>query len=178
MQGKKIIKASEIVRDIRGGLTNLDIMEKYQLSSKGLQSLFTKLIEARAVRNGELDGRVPLGEDTVGLDQPRSVPRNYLCVRLPVYAVESPADEGQVNDITEKGLQVAGLSATVGERKALLLKPNGFDDIQPFAFDALCRWVTPRTALEQALAGFEIADISEGALEELRRLIRALTICH
>lgn len=177
MEAKKLIKASEIVRDIRGGLTNLDIMEKYQLSSKGLQSLFTKLIEAKAVRNGELDGRVPLGDDTVRLDQPRVLPRNYLCVRLPVYSAENKVDEGHVNDITEKGLQVVGISATVGECKTLLLQPNGFDDIQPFTFDALCRWFTPKTALVDDLSGFEITDISEEALEELRKLIRALTIC-
>lgn len=156
---------------------NLDIMEKYQLSSKGLQSLFTKPIEAKAVRNGALNGRVPLGDDTVGLDQPRAIPRNYLCVKLPVYASDNLSDEGHVNDITEKGLQVVGISATVGESKTLVLQPSGFDDIQPFAFDALCRWVMPGAALAQSLAGFEITDISEGALGNLRKLIRALTIC-
>jgi hypothetical protein len=44
MTTKRTIKAKDIVNDIRSGLTNLQLMEKYNLSSKGLQSIFTKLI--------------------------------------------------------------------------------------------------------------------------------------
>ena len=41
---KRKINAKQAVRDIRLGLTDADMMEKYELSSRGLQSLFEKLI--------------------------------------------------------------------------------------------------------------------------------------
>ena len=176
MESKRTIKAKDMVHDIRAGLTNLELMQKYRLSPKGLQSIFTKLIEAKAVKVGELDARGALSDDTVGLDQKRVAPRNYCVVRLPVYEAENLIAEGQVRDITEKGLQVAGLSAAVGQEKTLVLQPTDFADIHPFAFEAHCRWVKSETDPDGSVAGFEITDISDGALLELQKLIQALTI--
>jgi hypothetical protein len=176
MANKRAIKAKDMVNDIRAGLTNLELMEKYQLSSKGLQSIFTKLIEAKAVQDGELGGRVPLAEDTVRLDHKRVLPRNYVVVRLPVYEAENLIVEGHVRDISEKGLQVAGLSAAVGQGKTLLLQATDFADIHPFAFEACCRWVKSESDPDGSVAGFEITDISDGAMQELQKLIQALTI--
>ena len=69
MTTKRTIKAKDIVNDIRSGMTNLQLMEKHNLSSKGLQSIFTKLMDAKAVKDRELDGRTPLADDTVNLNQ-------------------------------------------------------------------------------------------------------------
>ncbi len=176
MTEKRRIKAKDIVNDIRAGLTNLQLRDKYHLSSQGLQSIFTKLADAKAVRDGELDGRTQTGDDTVGLDQKRVWSRNYVLVRLPVYGAENLTVEGQVRDITEKGLQVAGLSVIVGDCKTLVLQADDFADIHPFAFEAQCRWVRRETGHRETSAGFEIVDISEGALQELRKLIRVLTL--
>lgn len=50
---KKTINAKEILADIKAGLNNsalglnnTGLMEKYQLSEKGLQSVFRKLVDA------------------------------------------------------------------------------------------------------------------------------------
>ena len=40
------IKAGEVLRDIRGGLNDLGIMEKYKLSAKGLEDLYRQLVAA------------------------------------------------------------------------------------------------------------------------------------
>lgn len=141
-----------------------------------MKSLYTKLIDLKAVRGGELDGRVPLAEDTVGVDQRRVFPRNYVCVSLPVCEADSESDGGHVRDITENGLQVAGLAVTVGEGKALVLNPDGLADIRPFALEARCRWVKPASPEEESLAGFEITDISKQGRRELKKLIHALTL--
>jgi len=177
MANKRTIKAKDMVNDIRAGLTNLELMDRYKLSAKGLQSIFSKLIEAKAVNDGELDGRTAAADDTVGLDQKREARRNYCVVRLPVYEAENLIVEGQVRDITEKGLQVAGLSAAVGQGKTLLLQAADFADIHPFAFEAHCRWVKSESDPDESVAGFEITDISDGAMQELQKLIQALTIC-
>jgi len=81
-----------------------------------------------------------------------------------------------LRDITENGLQVAGLAGTVGVGKTLVLKPEGLADLLPFVLDAQCRWVKPATNGEESLAGFEITDISQQGVRELKNLIHALTL--
>jgi len=175
MTTKRTIKAKDIVNDIRSGMTNLQLMEKYNLSSKGLQSIFTKLMDAKAVKDRELDGRTPLADDTVNLNQMRVLPRNYLFVHLPVYEADDMKIEGQIGDITEKGLLVAGIPVGVGDYKTLLVRAEDFDNIRPFTFRAECRWAKSATAVEPYSAGFQITNITEEALEDLRKLIHALT---
>ncbi|MFC1836738.1 hypothetical protein ACFL2Q_18770, partial [Thermodesulfobacteriota bacterium] len=54
---KTRIRAEEAVRDIRTGVTDEDMMEKYSLSAKGLSSLFRKLVAAQEIDQSELDTR-------------------------------------------------------------------------------------------------------------------------
>lgn len=175
MTTKRKIKARDIVNDIRAGLTNLQIMEKYDLSSKGLTSIFTKLIDARAVKQGELDGRIPLASDTVALDQKRVLPRNYVLVRLPVVETNNPESSGHVRDVTEKGLQITGIPAEVGEIKKFTLMPENFNEAPPFSLEAECRWSIPGDGPGQPSAGFEITNISKEDVVQLRNLIKSLT---
>ncbi len=50
---KKNINAKEILADIKAGMNNAALMEKYQLSEKGLQSLFKKLVDAGVLKQRE-----------------------------------------------------------------------------------------------------------------------------
>ena len=83
--------------------------------------------------------------------------------------------EGWITDITEEGLQLTGMPAEVGQSRSLLIRADEFHDIFPFAFDAKCKWVHTDD-VNETLVGFEIVDISETGLEELRKLIQLLTI--
>lgn len=65
---KRKIDAREALRDIRKGMSDEDLMEKYSLSAQGLQSLFHKLVEAGLITQYELDDRSPLVTRTVALD--------------------------------------------------------------------------------------------------------------
>jgi hypothetical protein len=176
MAAKRTIRVGEVVNDIRKGMTNLELMDKFQLSAKGLKSLFTKLIDFEAITEGELDGRVPPGDDTVDIDPRRLLRRNYLFVNLPVCEADNESEDGYVRDITESGLQVSKLAATVGVGKALVLKPEGLADIQPIVLEAQCKWVKTATGEEESLAGFEITDISQEGIRELKYLIHAFTL--
>jgi hypothetical protein len=64
---KRKITAREVLRDIRSGSSDQDLMEKYTLSAQGLQSVFHKLVTAGVITQGELDDRVPITERTVDL---------------------------------------------------------------------------------------------------------------
>jgi hypothetical protein len=47
---KRTVDAKEILADIKAGMDSPALMEKYQLSEKGLQSLFTKLKDAGVLK--------------------------------------------------------------------------------------------------------------------------------
>ena len=65
---KVTIDAAQVLRDIRSGMEDADLMGKYNLSARGLQSLFRKLTNAKLLTETELDSRAPLRENTVVVD--------------------------------------------------------------------------------------------------------------
>jgi hypothetical protein len=106
----------------------------------------------------------------------RVLARNYLAFPVPVYEAESLLVQGEIIDITEKGLQVAGIEVQPQETKSFLIRADEFHDIYPFVFEARCQWVRKEDPDGKCVAGFQIVAISELGLEELRRLISVLTI--
>jgi hypothetical protein len=69
---KPRVKAADAVRAIRDDMSDAELMERYGLSSKGLESLFRKLVKAGQIMQAELDQRL-LGTQSshyVDLDEP------------------------------------------------------------------------------------------------------------
>jgi hypothetical protein len=56
-QPKKKISASNLVADIRGGVSDLELLGKYELSPKSLKSAFAKLVKAGLIEQWEIDER-------------------------------------------------------------------------------------------------------------------------
>ena len=61
---KQKISAKELISDIHGGMADSAIMEKYGLSSQGLQSAFTKLLNKGLIQQSQLDARASTSEKT------------------------------------------------------------------------------------------------------------------
>jgi hypothetical protein len=57
MMAKRKINAKEAVIDIRAGMDDLALMEKYTITDKGLESLFNKLISSGLVTREEIEDR-------------------------------------------------------------------------------------------------------------------------
>ena len=55
------ISAREAATDIKSGMSDFILMEKYTLSTKGLQSLFQKLVDAGLVSKSDLSNRIAAG---------------------------------------------------------------------------------------------------------------------
>ncbi len=92
------LNVQETLRDIRAGLDDAALMEKYSLSAKGLLYLFTKLVEAGFITQLELDSRISAFERTVelSLGLPELTPplprRSARAVRAPIASpVKAPA---------------------------------------------------------------------------------------
>ncbi len=60
---EKSLSAREVIRDIRAGLDDAALMEKYKVTPRGLQSLFKKLVAAGALTQAEVDARRKQRED-------------------------------------------------------------------------------------------------------------------
>ena len=89
--------------------------------------------------------------------------------------MENLLNKGTVVDISEIGIQISGIPAKVGDTKEFLVQADYFADVYPFIFEAKCKW-SSKTEDGHLFSGFEITSIPEGALEELRKLTRMLTI--
>lgn len=178
MQAKRKIGVKSLVNDIRAGFSNLELMEKYSLSSKGLLSAFNKLIASQAMEEDELAERIPTFDDTVDINHAREFPRCYPALGLPIYDKGNTEAEYHVVDLTEKGVQVIGIGAEVGVSKTLVINAEGIDErIKPCAFDAECRWVKLDHKKGRSIAGFEITNISDKDLHVLQHIIRLLAFC-
>jgi Mor family transcriptional regulator len=55
--GKQTVRAKDVLRDLKAGVTDAELMNKYRLSEKGLQSLFRKLKEGGFVSDADLGAR-------------------------------------------------------------------------------------------------------------------------
>jgi uncharacterized protein (DUF433 family) len=71
--GKKHIKASEIIYDILVGMTNSDLMDKYGLSARGLETVMMKLVETGSLAKSDTEGRIPVTRPV--RPPPRECPR-------------------------------------------------------------------------------------------------------
>ncbi len=177
MRPKKQIPARPIVADINAGMTNAQLMEKYQVSAISLEKVFKKLKDANLITESDLDGRLLWPQHEVVHGSVRHVPRCYTIMKLPITDMDNLNADCHVRDLTEKGLQIVNLKTEVGEKKGFLIQASQFADVQPFSFEAQCRWTRAETDTKRQVAGFEITHISVKDLERLREFVQFATFC-
>lgn len=169
------ISTREIVSDIRKGIGNDELMRKHKLTTKGLQNALKLLVDTRALGQDEIAGREPLRFEAVVPQGIREMERYYLDFDLPVIDTGPPEVQGKVRDMSEKGIGVTDLPARVGEFKTLLVLHEEFVVIEPFLFEAQCRWVKLSESDGTVTAGFRITSISSEDLRQLKQLLELVT---
>ncbi len=168
---KKTINAKEILADIKAGMNNATLMEKYWLSEKGLQSVFKKLVTLKAISHSELYERSKSSRERIDHIRNRKSPRARLTIRVPIYDFES-GDKGILRDISENGLRTAGIEARVGQTKTFQIPVDMYVESDPLLVQAECKWVEIRQGgKEYFVAGFEITDVPESDIEILQNFI-------
>jgi hypothetical protein len=178
MPAKKKIKINikKFIRDIRSGATEYDIMNKYELTSQGIQRAFTKLIKAGAISYEELCKSTTKYQDTCEVINDRDQPRNSAIFEIPIIDVRDRDNFGWIIDVTEQGLQVFGLETQFGNKMKLLIFPEGLEDLTPFTLEAECQWTNEQIGETSMSAGFLITNISKEGMEHLKSLIDFMTI--
>jgi hypothetical protein len=152
-----------------------EIMLKYRITARELRAVYRQLFETKAVDIAELYCRPVYWDNNVDLEPRREFPRLLLAFILPVHDAEEPDLRGIVADVTEKGMRLEGMETEVGQKRKLVVNPSRFGDLDPIEFEAECRWNSTDGRDNRPVAGFQITQISEASLQELRRFIRFVT---
>lgn len=175
---KRVVDAKKIVRDIRSGKSDAELMKVYGLSAKGLESAFNKLINSRIMTLEEIYSRPSrAGQDTVIiLDDLRKQERFCLPASATVYDPGRRDYKGELTDLTEKGIGIRGIRVNVRDAQSLVLDCRNFFEGVAIRFDAECAWTEPAEKEEDCLAGFRITQISEADLNHLRNLIKLFAL--
>lgn len=167
------IDGNDLTKDIRAGMTDSELMEKYDLSSEALQFALQTLTDTKVISVEEVYGANPLQSDTVSVGNDRELPRCYLAVEVLIYESKHPEIRGTLRDVTLSGVGIAGIEAGIGETKTLVISAENFTGIDPIMFEAECRWAKKETDTGEWYAGFQIIAISERCLDDLGRLVEA-----
>jgi hypothetical protein len=176
---KKILPAKDIIADIRAGMSDSELMSKYQLSRKGLKSAFSKLLKMKLLKEADFYNRpaqepppqrqAGLAEDTVVLSDDRETWRLIPKIPIPIYG-NNPAIKGEILNFSERGVCMRGISGSVGQKRQFVIMPQEYLPIEPITFEALCVWRTTNH-VEGVTVGFQITQISEDAILQLRILL-------
>lgn len=173
--GKRTIKVKEIVHDVRSGASVEEMISKYNLSPNTLRNILVRIVVAKKLEETEVQNLYCGIDESLAVKERRKNLRYYVYVPLPIYDVENLMEEGQVVDISEGGCRISGIQASQGEKREFVVQPDYFGNAFPFCFEATCRWSSQDESGEW-VAGFEISTISDGGLEQLRKIVRMLAL--
>ena len=173
LQQKRSIKAADVIRDLRSGMTACQLMEKYRISITGLRLIFRKLLDTGVITNDELNTQVALYKGTAGLSGIRKCLRTSNPFALRICDSSNPFATGYLLNISENGVCVKGVEAVVEENRAFVLRSDVLGGGHTLAFEGKCRWVDTDLLTETKwVTGFEITRISRLDSAELQNLIR------
>jgi len=176
--------ADNVLRDLREGMDDTALMDKYQLSYVQLRNLYLELFNSGRLlqsrpgqgttqEQGSRPERAPILERS---STRREIDRYRLYFDIPVYELDRPGVLGAVCDVTENGLGVVGVDAQVNEVKTLVVEGDTFCDVAPFEVQARCCWIDREEGSDEVRAGFEITDISEYDRQQLDKLIELVVV--
>lgn len=177
MAGSEIAPEKDILRDLRSGMTDEELMHEYRLTARGLGSLLRGLVDAKAITVSELLQRSTVPEEVPELlAEFRVLPRNHVGFPLPIYEAQHPELRGVVCDITVDGVGTRGLNAKLDEIKTFVIPADEFLQISPIVFQGLCCWSDESKEEGENTAGFRVVEILKGSVRELQKLIQALSV--
>jgi hypothetical protein len=172
---KSKISATEIMADIRRGLTSRELCDKYSLSKKGLWSAFSKLVSAKLLSPEELQSHFVSSDGSVVRNGVRQWPRASTHGSLLVHDLDDLTEVYRIRDVSVTGLRVVGIKTYVGEKKNFMIslaEPGA--DPSTFTFEAECKWTGTDDEGNAPVGGFKITSIGEEDFEELQKLLRSL----
>lgn len=180
MADKKQVKTTEVLADIRSGMADKELRDKYKLTARGLAGLFHQLLDVGAISVNELVGRSELrgDEDFSGFTTAefRVLGREAIDFPLLIYDALNPGIVGLVKDISDDGIRISGVETEVEEIRTFSLRADELFRVEPILFEAKCRWSVKKGLQQIPLAGFAVTNMMEGSLKALRTIMATLSL--
>lgn len=175
MSRKRSVRQELFLDDLRSGMTDQQLMERYRLTPRGLGTVFRNLVNADLMSFRELirrsTGQLNLPEMVAEL---RILSRKQLEFLIPITEWEKPENTGLVYDISDDGVGTRGLQVKTHEIKTLMIPADDYFKSDPIVFEGVCRWVKEHENRWESAAGFRVMRIERGSLSELQAIIKAL----
>ncbi|MCA1961649.1 MAG: hypothetical protein LDL33_12740 [Desulfomonile sp.] len=172
MLSRPPIRARDFVKDIRSGMSDAELLTKYDLSCAGLAKVLELLVERKVLSRIELDNRPNAEESIPDVIDFRETERIKPAYDIPVYDVQAPHAQGTLLDLSTKGVQISGIPSAVGETRSFRVGAE-FGEFASFTFQAQCQWVEKEGGARAPLrAGYQITSISYDAFRHLQQLIQ------
>ncbi len=180
MADKKHVKTKEVLTDVRAGMTDGELRDKYKLTARGLAGLFHRLLESGAISLGELLCRSGPHEEEeftgCTTAEFRMLGREEIDFPLLIHDAVNPDIIGLVQDISDDGIRISGVETEVDEIRTFSLRADELFQVEPILFEAKCRWVFKKGLPQVPLAGFAVTKLMEGSLKDLRNIMAALSL--
>jgi hypothetical protein len=160
-----------ILRDIRSDMAEWELMRKYKISARGLESVYKKLIDAKLLTANYTSPSECLYVNSVVLDLVPSLQRTYFPFELPIFEAAAPHNRGLVHDMTKSDIGILGMMSKLYEEKTFAILPNEYAPIFPITFRAVCSCIRSESKDGSFFARFEIKDHNFNASSQLEKLM-------
>lgn len=167
------IKGRDILNDVRSGMSDEELMAKYEMSFQALQSAFGQLSSSGLISRKELHSRSIDNAEKDTTTVTTRLPKDYLLVQVPIYDSRNPEIKGVIRDLTQQEIGIIGIEARLDDVKSLVILTGKSRWVVKVMLKAKCRWVKKDSEGEY-VCGFRITDITKDNLEKLRILIQEL----
>jgi hypothetical protein len=172
-------RARAIATDLMVGASDSVVMKRYQLSGTAFLRVRQELLERGLLTREDLKNGSSSSHDLVILDlrkEPRHLPVESVSVCDATARQDCAENTYVVHDISEHGLSIRGINAHVGDVRRIVVLGDELGEVDPFEFQAECRWSRRGASDEQAAAGFKIVGIRRQDSERLVDLIERFTL--
>lgn len=166
MNGKREVGKTEFVRDLRAGLSDDELMRKYDLSPRDLYRLLVQALGMGIVKPSEVPAVSGDVSDGIAWSDFRARPRTPVHSEVLIRDVKT-RQEGVLRNICDRGLLVRGLKTRVRESKSLEIVCDWNKVDSAIQVDAVCRWHSPAEDSVDWKAGYEIVSVKRGDFLQL-----------
>jgi hypothetical protein len=171
------IVSGQVLQDIRSGMGDAGLKEKYKLSSRGLVRLLERLVDSKLMSHSELSEMSGAYRNKVGRIYGRSHVRAYITVPIPVYDIGSLGSSatGLLRDISLEGFRLAGIESNVGDVKTFQVPTDMFMNAEPLLLIGECSWATTRAGnRDYWVTGYRMETVTEADAEAITKFINFL----
>jgi hypothetical protein len=168
---KSVNLVESMVSDIIFGIELRSFLEKYNIPYDRLDSILNQLLRNNAINSEFLTRWKNSAPQRSQSNSDSSSTRFSPSFPIVVCDLIDSANKGLIVDIDEHGLGTKGIKSEKGRGLRLAVLGDEFGSIDPFEFNAVCRWAR-LDDFEGCFAGFQIDHISDHDVACLRKLLQ------